>query len=233
MPSRYLSFRCSVPWLLLLLQALFLSRAFFAFPGADDISFSSEFYPVFQDVNHMVIFGFGFFLMVLRRYGYSSTGFNFLLIVLGVQCSVLVEDLLAVLDIQYSGFGVESLARAVMSMTAVVISAGAVLGKANPVQLIVMSLVELIIFHGSRYINSTYLEVPEPLLLMHGYLFGAYFGLAVTSRFPEPPPGLDKHRSTPKSELFSVLGESLPGTAQLQQGLQGEHAWGLKCRMQL
>lgn len=206
MPSRYLSFRCSVPWLLLLLQALFLSRAFFAFPRADDINFSSSFYPVFQDVNHMVIFGFGFFLMVLRRYGYSSTGFNFLLIVLGVQFSVLVEDLLLLLRIQDSEFGVESLARAVMSMTAVVISAGAVLGKANPVQLIVMSLVELILFHVSRCINSKYLKVPENLTLMHGHLFGAYFGLAVTSRFPEPPPGLDKNRSSPKSELFSVLG---------------------------
>ncbi|NXH57773.1 RHD protein, partial [Rhabdornis inornatus] len=206
MPSRYLSFRCSVPWLLLLLQALFLSWAFFALTGADEIYFSSSFYTVFQDVNHMVIFGFGFFLMVLRRYGYSSTGFNFLLIVLGVQCSVLVEDLLHLLRIQYGGDGVGSLARAVMSMTAVVISAGAVLGKANPVQLIVMSLLELIIFHVSRCINSTYLQVEEQLTVLHVHLFGAYFGLAVTSRFPEPPPGLDKNRSTPKSELFSVLG---------------------------
>ncbi|NXD42936.1 RHL protein, partial [Copsychus sechellarum] len=206
MPPRYRSSRCRLPWLLLLLQALFLSRAFFAFPGARLTYFSSELYPVFQDVNHMVIFGFGFFLMVLRRYGFSSTGFNFLLIVLGVQCSVLVQDLLDLLDIQYSELGVESLAGAVMSMTAVVISTGAVLGKANPVQLIVMSLVELIIFHVSRCINSTFLQVPQNLTLMHVHLFGAYFGVAVTSRFPEPPPGLDKNRSTPKSELLSVLG---------------------------
>lgn len=47
-----------------------------------------------------------------------------------------------------------------MSMTAVVISTGAVLGKANPVQLIVMSLVELIIFHVSRCINRKFLQVP-------------------------------------------------------------------------
>uniref|UniRef100_A0A8C3VHS4 Ammonium transporter AmtB-like domain-containing protein n=1 Tax=Catharus ustulatus TaxID=91951 RepID=A0A8C3VHS4_CATUS len=179
MPSRYRSFRCSVPWLLLALQALFLA---------------------FQDVNHMVIFGFGFFLMVLRRYGFSSTGFNLLLIVLGVQCSVLVEDLLNLLENHPSRFGLE---RALMSMTAVVISTGAVLGKANPVQLIVMSLVELIIFHLSRCINRKFLQSPS---LMHVHLFGAYFGLAVTSCFPEPPPGLDKNRSTPKSELFSVLG---------------------------
>ncbi|XP_032936784.1 blood group Rh(CE) polypeptide isoform X2 [Catharus ustulatus] len=154
----------------------------------------------------MVIFGFGFFLMVLRRYGFSSTGFNLLLIVLGVQCSVLVEDLLNLLENHPSRFGLESLARALMSMTAVVISTGAVLGKANPVQLIVMSLVELIIFHLSRCINRKFLQVPESPSLMHVHLFGAYFGLAVTSCFPEPPPGLDKNRSTPKSELFSVLG---------------------------
>ncbi|NXR28399.1 RHL protein, partial [Cinclus mexicanus] len=206
MPSRYPSFRCSVPCLILLLQALFLSRAFFAFPGAPVSYFPPNLYPAFQDVNHMVIFGFGFFLMVLRRYGFSSTGFNFLLVVLGVQCSFLVEDLLKLLRIQHNEFGMQSLVRAVVSMTAVVISTGAVLGKANPVQLIVMTLVELIIFHVSRWINSTFLEVPENLTFMHVHLFGAYFGLAVTSCFPEPPPGLDKNRSTPKSELFSVLG---------------------------
>ncbi|NXT70552.1 RHL protein, partial [Chaetops frenatus] len=206
MPSRYLSFRCSLPWLLLLLETLFLIYSSFGFKGVGDIFYPPSFYPEFQDVNHMVIFGFGFFLMVLRRYGFSSIGFNFLLIVLGVQCSVLVEDLLNFLRLQQNEVGMKSLAKAVVSMTAVVISTGAVLGKANPVQLIVMTLVELIIFYVSRCINRTLLQVPDQLTLMHVHLFGAYFGLAVTSRFPEPPPGLDKNRSTPKSDLFSMLG---------------------------
>ncbi|NXL70144.1 RHL protein, partial [Leptocoma aspasia] len=206
MSSRYLSFRCSVPWLILLLQTLLLIHSFLGFPGVGDIYSPSSFYPEFQDVSHMVLFGFGFFLMVLRRYGFSSTGFNFLLVVLGVQCSVLVEDLLVFLREQQNEPGMESLAKAVVSMTAVVISTGAVLGKANPVQLIVMTLVELIIFYVSRCINSKFLQVPEKLTLMHVHLFGAYFGLALTSRFPGPPPGLDKNRSTPKSDLFSVLG---------------------------
>ncbi|XP_064254535.1 RH-like protein [Passer domesticus] len=207
MPSRHRSFRCSVPWLVLLLQALLLLRSFLGFPGVSDTySSSSSSYPEFQDVTHMVIFGFGFFLMVLRRYGFSSTGFNFLLVVLGVQCSVLAEDLLVFLKGEQNEVGMESLTKAVMSTTAVVISTGAVLGKANPVQLIVMTLVELIFFYVSRCINGTFLEVPDYLTMMHVYLFGAYFGLALASRFPEPPPGLDKNRSTPKSELFSVLG---------------------------
>ncbi|NXH08880.1 RHBG protein, partial [Loxia leucoptera] len=205
-------FRCSVTGLNLLLQALLLIRSFFGFPDVSDnysslvsrASFTSSpvSYPAFQDVNHMVIFGFGFFLMVLRRYGFSSTGFNFLLVVLGVQFSVLAEDLLC----RTAGCSLWSLAKALVSMTAVVISTGAVLGKANPVQLIVMTLVELIFFYVSRWINRKFLEVPEHLSVMHVFLFGAYFGLALASRFPEAPPGLDKNRSTPKSELFSVLG---------------------------
>uniref|UniRef100_A0A8C3NR71 Ammonium transporter AmtB-like domain-containing protein n=1 Tax=Cyanoderma ruficeps TaxID=181631 RepID=A0A8C3NR71_9PASS len=206
MPARYLNFRCSLPWLLLLLQALCLCCSFFGFPGAGDGLPPPGFYPDFQDVNHMVIFGFGFSLMVLRRYGFSSTGFNFLLVVLGVQCSVLVEDFLVFLGVQPDEVGVRSLAKAVVSMTAVVISTGAVLGKANPVQLIVMTLVELTFFYISRCINRRYLQVPEHLSLMHVHLFGAYFGLAVSSRFPGPHPGLDKGRSTPKSDLFSMLG---------------------------
>ncbi|NWT16901.1 RHD protein, partial [Vireo altiloquus] len=200
MPSRYLSFRCSVPWFILLLETLFLIRFFFCFPGAGNIYSPSNRYPEFQDVHHMVIFGFGFFLMVLRRYGFSSTGLNFLLIVLGVQCCVVVEDLLLFFFLSCS------LGKALVSMTAVAISTGAVLGKANPLQLIVMSLVELIIFYVSRCINRTFLQVPDHLTLMHVHLFGAYFGVAVTSRFPEPPPGLDKNRSSPKSDLFSMLG---------------------------
>ncbi|KAL9824744.1 blood group Rh(CE) polypeptide isoform 3-T3 [Geothlypis trichas] len=206
MPSRYLSFRCSVPWLILLLQALLLLRSFLGFPGVSDTYSSFNSYPEFQDVNHMVIFGFGFFLMVLRRYGFSSTGFNFLLVVLGVQCSVLAEDLLVFLGGHQNVVGLESLAKAFVSVTAVIISTGAVLGRANPLQLIIMTLVELIFFYVSRYINETFLEVPARLTGMHVFLFGAYFGLALASRCPEPPPGLDKDRSTPKSELFSVLG---------------------------
>ncbi|NWH41211.1 RHL protein, partial [Chloropsis hardwickii] len=202
MPARYRSFRCSVPWLMLLLQALFLICCFLGYPDVSNNYSLIEIYPEFQDVNHMVVFGFGFFLVVLRRYGFSSTGFNFLLFALGVQCSLLGEDLLC----RAADCSLWSLEKAVVSMIAVVISTGAVLGKANPVQLIVMTLVELTFFYVSRCINRTFLKVSEHLSLMHVHLFGAYFGLALTSRFPEPPPRLDKNRSTPKSELFSVLG---------------------------
>lgn len=45
MPALYPSFRCSVPWLLLLLQTLLLIGFFFGFPPAGDIYSPANFHP--------------------------------------------------------------------------------------------------------------------------------------------------------------------------------------------
>ncbi|XP_054251215.1 blood group Rh(D) polypeptide-like isoform X2 [Indicator indicator] len=205
MPAPYRSFRSSVPWLILLLQAAFiLLFYFFISDGAGYMPTIA--YAAFQDVNHMLVFGFGFFFLFLRRYGFSSIGFNLLILVLGVQCSVLIEDLLIFLLQMERLYGLERIIKAVVSMTAVVISTGAVLGKANPVQLILMTVVEIIVFHVSRGMNHVFLQLPDNITMRHVHLFGAYFGLAVSSRFSEPSPRSEKSRRTPKSDLFSMLG---------------------------
>ncbi|XP_068513673.1 blood group Rh(CE) polypeptide isoform X2 [Anas acuta] len=158
----------------------------------------------FQDVNIMVIFGFGFFLAFLKRYSFSSTGFNLLIIVLGVQCSILMEGLL--FPKETNERDPKIITMAAVSMTAVAISSGAVLGKTNPLQLIVMTVVEIIIFHVSRWINKQFLQIQDNISMKHVHLFGAYFGLAVSSRFSEPSPRSEKNASTPKSDLLSMLG---------------------------
>ncbi|NXO59904.1 RHL protein, partial [Aramus guarauna] len=203
MPSKYPNFRNNVPWLILFLEAVFIVLFFFS---TYDASRSSISYPVFQDVSHMVIFGFGFSLTFLKRYGFSSTGFNLLIVVLGVQCSVLIEDLLAFLLQRENEDGLKRITKATVSVTAVAISTGAVLGKTNPMQLILMTVVEVMFFHMSRWINNTFLQVPDNISLMHVHLFGAYFSLAVSSRFSEPSPTSKKNASTSKSDLLSMLG---------------------------
>ncbi|NWI66208.1 RHD protein, partial [Todus mexicanus] len=205
MSAYYRNFRNSVPWLILFLEVVFLVLFWFSFSD-DDTSGSSISYPAFQDVNHMVVFGFGFFLVCLRRYGFSSTGFNLLIVVVGVQCSVLLEDFLYFWVYNEHEDGLRRIAKATISMTAVVISAGAVLGKTNPVQLILMTVVEIIYFLLSRWTNRRFLEISEDKGMMHVHLFGAYFGLAVSSRFSEPSPMSEKNASTSKSDLFSMLG---------------------------
>ncbi|KFQ77082.1 RH-like, partial [Phoenicopterus ruber ruber] len=205
MSSNYRNFRNSVSWLILFLEAVFIILFYFLFSG-EGPSRSSISYPAFQDVNHMVIFGFGFFLTFLKRYGFSSTGFNLLIVAVGVQCSMLTEGLLDSLLQRENEDGLKRITKATVSMTAVVISTGAVHGKANPVQLILMTVVEIIVFRMSRWINNTFLEVPDNISMTHVHLFGAYFGMAVSSHFSEPSPRSEKNASTLKADLFSMLG---------------------------
>ncbi|KFQ25271.1 RH-like [Mesitornis unicolor] len=204
MPANYRNFRKNVPCLILLLEAVFIGLIFFF--SDDGASRSDLSYPAFQDVNHMVIFGFGFFLTFLKRYGFSSIGFNLLIVGLGVQCSVLIEGLEALLLQRAKEDGLKRITRAAVSMTAVVISTGAVLGKTNSMQLILMTVVEIIVFCLSRSLNTTFLQIADDVSMMHVHLFGAYFGLAVASRFSEPSPKSEKNTSTVKSDLWSMLG---------------------------
>lgn len=47
----------------------------------------------FQDVNVMVILGFGFLWTFLVRYGFSGAGFNLLVAVVATQCAVILNGI--------------------------------------------------------------------------------------------------------------------------------------------
>ena len=53
---------------------------------------------VFQDVHVMVFIGFGFLMTFLRRYGYSSVAFNFLLAAFAIQWSTITTGVFTFLD---------------------------------------------------------------------------------------------------------------------------------------
>ena len=46
---------------------------------------------VFQDVQVLTLLGFGFVMTFLKRYGYSSIGFNLLLVALVTQWSLIMR----------------------------------------------------------------------------------------------------------------------------------------------
>lgn len=53
--------------------------------------FFNFFFSVFQDLNVMVFLGFGFLSTFLVRYGFSSSGFNLLIAVIGTQWALLLN----------------------------------------------------------------------------------------------------------------------------------------------
>ena len=55
----------------------------------------SYLFPVFQDVNVMIFLGFGFLMTFLKKYGFSSVGYNMIIAAVTVQWSMVLTSWLA------------------------------------------------------------------------------------------------------------------------------------------
>jgi ammonium transporter Rh len=116
------------------------------------------FYTFFQDVHVMMFIGFGFLMTFLRRYSFSSVSFNFLVAAFVLEWAVLIRGYVFNWNPQTRTFpvDVQSLLHADFVCAAILISFGAVLGKTNPAQLVVLALIEVVLQVWNEYIGSTY-----------------------------------------------------------------------------
>lgn len=175
-------------------------------------------YAWFQDVHVMIVVGFGFLMTFLKRYSWSSLGFNFLFTAFTVQWSMLVQGFFNeypeepegdgdISKLQYIVVNLHSMIEAEFSTGAILISFGAVLGVASPVQLLIMIFLEIVIYKLNAWILVSFFAVSDigGSLIIHA--FGAYFGLAVArclfkkGHIDNPAEGGEYH-----SDIFSLIG---------------------------
>jgi len=168
----------------------------------------AELYPMFQDVHVMMLIGFGFLMTFLKRHGFGSVGFNFLLTVYVIQWALLVNGWFAGIGgdggkIQLS---LHSFLHADFAVAAILISFGAVLGVTSPTQLLVMATLEVVFYNVSIYVTNGFkLSDVGGSVVIH--MFGAYFGLAasfVLGKF-SPSKG-EKEGSVYHSDIFAMIG---------------------------
>ncbi|KAM4860673.1 ammonium transporter Rh type B [Thomomys bottae] len=165
-------------------------------------------YPSFQDVHAMIFVGFGFLMVFLQRYGFSSVGFTFLLAALALQWSTLVQGFLHSFHQGHIYVGVESMINADFCAGAVLISFGAILGKTGPVQLLLMALLEVVLFGINEFVLLSLLRVRDAGGSMTIHTFGAYFGLVLSRVLYRSRLEKSKHRqgSVYHSDLFAMIG---------------------------
>ncbi|XP_069614012.1 RH-like protein [Ranitomeya imitator] len=211
MAPRYsASLRGCLPWVLLLLETAFILVFMVLFPQGYKLEQNLNRYSELQDVNVMIFLGLGLLFGFLKKFGFSGIAFNFLNGVIGLQWAIILDTLIFQNSTEIQNIGINSLKNGLMSIFPVLISYGAVLGKVNPLQLVVMTILELPVFTANRYIMKQYLMMTNHTTMMHGHIFGAYFGLAVSWTMILPLTGKkaseENEKLTPFSELFSILG---------------------------
>ncbi|XP_072465466.1 blood group Rh(CE) polypeptide isoform X2 [Notamacropus eugenii] len=156
----------------------------------------------------MAVLGLGFLKASLRRYTWSSVAFNLFTLALGVQWAIILDGFLFSFSSGKIIISIRRIILGTMSVMSVLISSGATLGKVNLIQLIVMTLLEVTVFQGTKKLTLTFLDGNEHQSMMQIHVFGAYFGVAMAWYFSGQRlnEAKEKEQRTTTSSLFTALG---------------------------
>ncbi|CAB3977484.1 ammonium transporter Rh type A-like [Paramuricea clavata] len=160
----------------------------------------------FDDVHVMVFVGYGFLMIFLKRYGFSGLGYNFIVGTVAIQWSVVMEGFFDLKDskIQLTG---DSVIKAEFATNAVLITLGVILGKASPIQLFLITVIEVFLYSINRGVCEHILEAVDPGGAIYIHVFGAVFGLGVAKMIFNPRSvAHEEEISQYHSDLFSMLG---------------------------
>ncbi|NXU57377.1 RHBG protein, partial [Turnix velox] len=165
-------------------------------------------FPFFQDIQVMLVVGLGLLLAFLPRYGFSALTHNFLLLNFSTQWALVLQGLLHHLHHGQVHLHLHNLLLAEFAAVTVLISVGAVLGRTNPCQLLVVAICEIPAYLLVEWVIITQLGVLDVGGTITIHVFSCYFGLGVSkalfgaSQYPVNP----KETPTPRSDLLSLVG---------------------------
>ncbi|NXW86711.1 RHBGB protein, partial [Alopecoenas beccarii] len=165
-------------------------------------------HPRFRDGNLRVLLGFGLLVAFLGRYGPGSVATSILTTAFAVQWAILIQGFLYFFLNGKIHVGAQSMVSADFCTAAILISAGAVLGRVNPVQMLLLTLLGVTLFSLNEYILLSLMGVSDSGGSLTVHTFGAYFGLMVSRILHQSC--MDKRKEQqdvgPLSDVFAVVG---------------------------
>jgi len=183
--------------------AVFLSL-FFSY--ADVGEYTTEKYIIFRDIMVMLLLGFGYLMTFLHLYGLGAVGLTMLLTVVNMQCNIMVEGLLTS-DFQIS---MDSIINAEFSAATLLISFGALIGRATPFQMCVLAIAESIFYAVNKVIIVFGVIGAEDVggtLTIH--MFGAFFGLAAAKALGSQQKEATNNEASRVSDVVAFIGTTL------------------------
>lgn len=145
---------------------------------------NTQAYNMFIGVEIMMFVGFGYLMTFLKWYGLGAVGFTLLVTAVGLQWSLFTESFFSqAMNEAYSWHEVNinmySLLNALYSVSAVLISFGALIGKISPLQLVIVTIIELVCHSVNFKVLMASLNLADMGGTYVDHMFGAYFGLTI------------------------------------------------------
>ncbi|KAG7362805.1 ammonium transporter family-domain containing protein [Nitzschia inconspicua] len=181
----------------------------------DDYSPSE--YMIFRDIMVMLLLGFGYLMTFLKLYGLGAVGFTMMISILAIQLNIVVElimrfvfgkagdaDTILPLPLKLPMFIDGEFAAATA-----LISYGALIGRASPVQLVLMTASQSIFYALNKVVVVLGFCAAEDVggsITIH--MFGAFFGLACSYALgpPKSTTNADPNRI---SDILAMIGSTL------------------------
>ena len=171
---------------------------------------NTDYYPMYQDVNVMMLIGFGFLMNFIKNHEWSALSYTFFINAVIVQLYILWAPFWHNVFKGHWGDKIylveKSFTAASYSVASVLIAFGAVLGRVGPLELLIMGLVQIIGYTLNEQIVYERIGVFDAGGSTAIHTFGAYFGLAVSlvlSRVARPK---NKPVSDYNSNIFAMIG---------------------------
>uniref|UniRef100_A0A8C6ZIB1 Ammonium transporter AmtB-like domain-containing protein n=1 Tax=Nothoprocta perdicaria TaxID=30464 RepID=A0A8C6ZIB1_NOTPE len=172
-------------------------------PGTKELA---GLFPLFRDVQAMLAVALGLLLAFLPRYGLGALAFTFLLLNVSAQWALLLRGLLYHRAGGRVRLGLRSLLEAEFAATAVLISAGAVLGSTSPLQLLLAALCEVPVYLASEWAILRGLGALDVGGTVTIHVFACYFGLAMSWALLRGSGARDAAAPTRHSDTLSLVG---------------------------
>ncbi|XP_010161595.1 ammonium transporter Rh type B-like, partial [Antrostomus carolinensis] len=165
-------------------------------------------HPRFRDVHLQALLGFGLLVAFLGRYGPGSLAISILIVAFTIQWAILIQGFLYFFLNGKIYVGAQSMVSADFCTAAILISTGAVLGKVNPVQMLLLTLLGVILFALNEYILLSLMGVRDSGGSLTIHSFGAYFGLMVSRILYQPHMEKRKEQQDTghQPDVFAVVG---------------------------
>ncbi|NWU92576.1 RHBGB protein, partial [Upupa epops] len=162
----------------------------------------------FRDVHLQAVLGFGLLVAFLGRYGPRSVTTSILVVAVTVQWAMLIQGFFFTFQNGKIFVGAQSMVGADFCAAAILISFGAVLGRLNPIQLLLVALLGVTLFTLNEYLLLSLMGVSDSGGSLTVHAFGAYYGLMVSRLLHQSRKDKRKEQQDTgkQTDIFAVAG---------------------------